>query len=230
MTVASVTTVAPDPIQELLLECCSDKTASSPVIAEQSNDVAVPLWNDEAEMILRAKENIREFAPLYDRYVERIYRYVYRRVSDHDVAEDLTAQTFQQAMGALQSYEWRGVPFSAWLYRIAGNLIIRYRQTSGREVTMEYVERLIDQRGSFDDPLESIIQQSSSELLHRAVQRLSPDQQRALMLKYARGLKNQEVGLLMNRTEGGVKQLVHRAIIALRKSLRELEQQPSTVA
>lgn len=190
-----------------------------------SRDSAAPAlpWSDEAELIARAKLDIREFGPLYERYSDRMYRYIYRRVGDHEVAEDLTSQTFQQALAALPNYQWRGVPFSAWLYRIAGNLVIRFRQTSGREVAMEHVERIVDQRGSFDDPLDAIIQRSSSDQLHRAMKRLSPDQQRALILKYSHGLKNYEVGAAMNRTEGGVKQLVHRAMLVLRQALSEPE-------
>ncbi len=190
-------------------------------LPDRSSDLEALPWSDEADIVQRAKQDIRQFAPLYDRYADRIYRYIYRRVSDHEVAEDLTAQTFQQAIGALASYEWRGIPFSAWLYRIAGNLVIRHRQVSGREVTMEYVERLVDQRGSFDDPLEAILRRSMFDQLQVAIQQLSEDQQRALILKYFHGLKNHEVGVLMNRTEGGIKQLVHRAMIVLRRVLRE---------
>lgn len=177
-------------------------------------------WADEAELIARAKSDSHAFGPLYERYVDRIYRYIYRRIGDHEEAEDLTAQTFQQALAALPAYEWRGVPFSAWLYRIAGNLVIRHRRIHGREVTMEHVERIVDDRGSFDDPLEAILRQSSSDQLLNAMQSLSFDQRRALILKYSHGLKNHEVGTLMNRSEGGVKQLVHRAMLVLRRTLK----------
>jgi RNA polymerase sigma-70 factor, ECF subfamily len=187
-----------------------------------------PVWADEAEIIALAKQDTRAFAQLYDRHFDRIYRYIYRRTGDREVAEDLTSQTFQQALAALGGFEWRGLPFSAWLYRIASNLVSRHRQTSGREVAMEYVERIVDQRGSFEDPLESLIQRSSSDVLHEALERLNPDQQRAIVLKYAHGLKNAEVGALMNRSEGGIKQLVHRAMLVLRSVLAELEQRKSS--
>ncbi|MEX2425343.1 MAG: sigma-70 family RNA polymerase sigma factor [Thermomicrobiaceae bacterium] len=187
-----------------------------------------PSWDDEAELIARAQQDSREFGPLYERYVDRIYRYTYRRIGDHEAAEDLTAQTFQQALAALPGYEWRGVPFSAWLYRIAGNLVIRYRRVSGREVTMEHVDRIVDEHYAMDDPLDSILGQSSRDQLYVAMQRLSPDQRRALVLKYSHGMKNGEVGELMNRTEGGVKQLVHRAMVILRRTLAELDAERDT--
>lgn len=182
-----------------------------------------PIWTEEAELVERAKLDIQEFAPLYERNVDRIYRYIYRRVGDHQAAEDLTAQTFQQAIAALPGYEWRGVPFSAWLFRISGNLIIRYRRVHNREVTMEHVERIVDERGAFDDPLDAILQKSRRDLLYKAMECLSADQRRALILKYSNGLTNREVGERMNRTEGGVKQLVHRAMIVLRQTIGELE-------
>jgi RNA polymerase sigma-70 factor, ECF subfamily len=183
--------------------------------------LATESHGDESELIARAKEDTREFGRLYERYNLRIFRYIYRRVGDHETAEDLTAQTFQQALAALPDYEWRGVPFSAWLYRIAGNLVIRHRRVNAREISMEHIERVVDERGAFDDPLDAVIQQTSNDQLYAAMRRLSDDQRKALTLKYAHGLKNHEVGVLMNRSEGGIKQLVHRAMLVLRQALRD---------
>lgn len=177
------------------------------------------LKSDEGYLVANAQRDPAAFQPLYERYVDQIYRYIYRRVGTHDEAEDLTSQTFQQALAALPAYEWRGVPFGAWLYRIAGNLVNRHRRVCGREITDEYVDRLVDERGSSDDPLEALLRKSAHAQLHAAMRRLSPDQQRALVLKYAHGLKNREVGTLLNRSEGGIKQLVHRAILALRATM-----------
>lgn len=182
----------------------------------------------EDSLVASAKEDPAAFEPLYERYVDQIYRYIYRRVGTHDEAEDLTAQTFQQALAALPNYEWRGVPFGSWLYRIAGNLVIRHRRVRGREIAMNHIERIVDERGSFDDPLESIVRESSRDQLYAAMRQLSADQQRALILKYVHGMKNHEVGLVLGRTEGGIKQLVHRAIIALRSAMRS--GQPELVA
>jgi RNA polymerase sigma-70 factor, ECF subfamily len=175
--------------------------------------------DNEGALIAAAQKDPTAFGPLYERYVDQIYRYVYRRVGNHVEAEDLTAQTFQQALGALPSYQWRGLPFGAWLYRIAGNLIIRHRRVRGREIAVEHVERIVDERGAFDDPADALLRRCSSEQLVEAMQRLNDDQRRALVLKYSHGLKNHEVGTVMGRTEGGVKQLVHRAMLVLREAL-----------
>jgi RNA polymerase sigma-70 factor, ECF subfamily len=185
--------------------------ASAPTVADASVD--------EGVLIAAAKEDPAAFGPLYERYVEQIYRYIYRRIGDHSEAEDLTAQTFQQALGALPAYEWRGLPFGAWLYRIAGNLIIRHRRVRGREIAVEHVERMVDERGAFDDPAEALLRQASSDQLMRAMRYLNDDQRRALVLKYSHGLTNHEIGALIGRSEGGVKQLVHRAMVILRTAM-----------
>lgn len=182
----------------------------------------------EGYLIAAAQEDPAAFQPLYERYVDQIYRYIHRRVGTHDEAEDLTAQTFQQALAALPNYEWRGVPFGSWLYRIAGNLVIRHRRIRGREIAMNHVERIVDERGSFDDPLEAILRESSRDQLYTAMRELSADQQRALILKYVHGLKNYEVGIALGRTEGGIKQLVHRAILALRIAMRPALSDPES--
>jgi RNA polymerase sigma-70 factor, ECF subfamily len=177
-------------------------------------------FSDEAELVAAAQRDPAEFGPLYERYVDQIYRFAYRRTGNHADAEDATAQTFQQALAALPSYEWRGLPFGAWLYRIASNIIHRRGRTSSREVTVEDVsifarsEELTD-----DDPADLIGRSSDADELIEAIRRLPIDQQRALVLKFARGLKNRENGEALGRSEGAVKQLIHRATANLRATL-----------
>jgi RNA polymerase sigma-70 factor, ECF subfamily len=179
----------------------------------------LPDISDESALVAAAQRDPAAFEPLYERYVDQIYRYTYRRVGNHAEAEDLTAQTFQQALSALPRYEWRGLPFGAWLYRIAGNLIIRHRRTRTREVAVEDVASYHAEHEWGDDLFDIVASREASSTLVDAVRRLPADQQRALVLKYARGLKNHEVGALMGRSEGAIKQLVHRAITALRASM-----------
>jgi RNA polymerase sigma-70 factor, ECF subfamily len=176
--------------------------------------------NDEAELVAAAKRDPAAFGPLYERYVDQIYRFAYRRTGNHADAEDVTAQTFQQALAALPSYEWRGLPFGAWLYRIASNIIHRRGRTSSREVTVEDVSvysRAEHHLG--DDPADLIGRSSDADELIEAIRELPIDQQRALILKFSRGLKNREIGDILGRSEGAVKQLVHRAMINLRAML-----------
>lgn len=217
-----------DPTVTVLDQLVGIETSSVPelrsIVTDTGDQTSAPV--NEGRLIAAAQRDPAAFQPLYERYVDQIYRYIYRRVGTHDEAEDLTAQTFQQALAALPNYEWRGVPFGSWLYRIAGNLVIRHRRVRGREIAMNHVERIVDERGSFDDPLEAILRQTSRDQLYTAMRELSSDQQRALVLKYVHGLKNCEVGVALGRTEGGIKQLVHRAIVALRAAMRPAPSDP----
>jgi RNA polymerase sigma-70 factor, ECF subfamily len=174
---------------------------------------------DEAALVAAAQRDPRDFGPLYELYVDRIYRYAYRRVGTHHEAEDITAQTFQQALQALPAYEWRGLPFGAWLFRIAGNIINRRGRTSGREVAVEDVTVFSGYEEMDDDPADHVWRNEEASELAALVQRLPPDQQRVLVLKFSHGMKNREIGDLMGRSEGAIKQLVHRALVTLRSSV-----------
>lgn len=176
---------------------------------------------DEAALVADAQRDPRNFGPLYELYVDRIYRYAYRRVGTHHDAEDVTAQTFQQALQALPKYEWRGLPFGAWLFRIAGNIINRRGRTGGREIPVEDVTVFSYQEEMDNDPVDQITRDEVADELVDMVQTLPPDQQRVLVLKFSHGLKNREIGDIMGRSEGAVKQLVHRALVNLRMKLNQ---------
>jgi RNA polymerase sigma-70 factor, ECF subfamily len=174
---------------------------------------------DEAKLIEAAQNDPEAFGPLYERYVDRIYRYAYRRVGNHVDAEDVTSQTFQQALAALPGYEWRGIPFGAWLYRIAGNVIARRGRTSSREVTVEDVASLSQESTGVDEDPAQIVAERQEDELTEALRQLPVDQQRVIVLRFSHGMKSREIGEVMGRSEGAVKQLLHRAMIALRATL-----------
>lgn len=191
------------------------KNTGNPDIVESGVDAP-----DEAAMVAAAQRDPREFGGLYELYVDRIYRYAYRRVGTHHDAEDVTAQTFQQALQALPAYEWRGLPFGAWLFRIAANVINRRGRSSGREIPVEDVTVFSSFREvSDDDPADHLSRSEDAEELVAAIRLLPPDQQRVLVLKFSHGLKNREIGDLMGRSEGAIKQLVHRALTNLRSRM-----------
>jgi RNA polymerase sigma-70 factor (ECF subfamily) len=171
---------------------------------------------DEGELVAAAKQDPTEFGALYELYVDRVYRYAYRRVGTHHDAEDVTAQTFQQALAALPKYEWRGLPFGAWLFRIAANVINRRGRTGNREIAVEDVSVFSFQEALDDDPMDRVTRDELAEELNELISTLPADQQRVLVLKFSHGLKNREIGDLMGRSEGAVKQLVHRALVNLR--------------
>ena len=176
------------------------------------------LATGEEFQVAAAKRDPAAFAPLYERYVDAIYRYAYRRVGSHAEAEDVTAQTFQQALAALPNFEWRGVPFGAWLYRIAGHVIVQRGRRSSRELVVEDLRVHLDRgdRADDEDPARLFEARAEAGELVAAVRRLPRDQQRVLVLKFARGLSNREIGAALGRSEGAVKQLTHRAVHTLR--------------
>lgn len=174
---------------------------------------------DEAALIAAAQNDPSAFAPLYERYVDRIYRYAYRRLGNHAEAEDVTSQAFQQALAALPNYEWRGVPFGAWLYRITGNIIVRRGRSANREIVVEDVTAWMPEGTNEEHDPASIVAQRQDDDLMQAVRQLPQDQQRAIVLRFSHGMKSREIGEAMGRSEGAVKQLLHRAIVTLRATL-----------
>jgi RNA polymerase sigma-70 factor (ECF subfamily) len=186
----------------------------------------------EATLVAAAQANPAAFADLYHQYYPAIYRFAHRHTGDPVQAEDIAAETFLAALKALPHYEWRGVPFSAWLYRIAATVIAgQYRRTRGvSHVPLEnprfpMVEPIADEPGPdvFFEELES--RQRESRLLQQAMRRLTVDQRRAVELRYSRPelVPLAEVATRMGRSEGAVKLLLHRAVGALRRAMADLE-------
>lgn len=191
--------------------------ANDPFNSASGSDA--PDTPDEAALVAAAQEDPGNFGPLYELYVDRIYRYAYRRVGTHHEAEDVTSQTFQQALQALPAYQWRGLPFGAWLFRIAGNIINRRGRTAGREIPVEDVTIFSGFEPVDDDPADQVWRTEQAGELAEFLKRLPPDQQRVLVLKFSHGMKNREIGDLMGRSEGAIKQLVHRALVTLRGTM-----------
>lgn len=168
---------------------------------------------DEAALIERARRGEREaISALYRRYVQAIYRYLYYRVGDDQTAEDLTAEVFLRAVEGLPGYEPRGVPFSAWLYRIAQARVSDYFRRQRRAATIGLDESWPSGEHS---PLAEVEQASLREELRAALPRLTADQQQVIILKFVEGLSNAEIARILGKTEGAVKSLQHRALNAL---------------
>lgn len=175
---------------------------------------------DESGLIAAAKADKDAFGEIYRRYVERIYNYIYYRTGNRDEAEDLTARTFHRAMKHMPNYQDKGVPFSAWLYRIARNLVANWHRDQSRRQMVSYEEVMHSQHG--DTSPESFMQlvQSEEQLL-ATVRRLPPERQELLILKFLHEMPNAEIGAIMNRSEGAIKSLYHRTLIALREDFEK---------
>jgi RNA polymerase sigma-70 factor (ECF subfamily) len=195
--------------------------------AELEGVALVPSGGDEA-LVAAAQADPSAFADLYNRYYPQIYRFAHRRTGDPSIAEDVTAETFLAAFKSLPRYEWRGIAFSAWLYRIAATVIAgQHRRNGGiAQVPLEntlypLVEPISDEPGP-DQRLEMLEEQQLERLrLQAALRKLTPDQRRALELRYSRPslVPLAEVADRMGRSEGAVKLLLHRAIGALRRTM-----------
>ncbi|MDY7041580.1 MAG: sigma-70 family RNA polymerase sigma factor [Chloroflexota bacterium] len=177
-------------------------------------------YHDEAALVARAKQFDRAaVAELYQRYVQRIYRYVYYRVGDESTAEDLTAEVFLRALESVETYSYRGVPFVAWLYRIAQARIADYhRRRARRGEALPLNERLV---GTEEDLAAFVERQGSYGSLYAAMQQLTEEQRQVIALKFLAGLKNTEVAYVLDKTEGAVKALQHRALAALQRLMGE---------
>jgi RNA polymerase sigma-70 factor (ECF subfamily) len=177
----------------------------------------------EKEILARASQGDREaFGALYEQYVVRIFNYVYYRTGNVHDAEDLTARVFYRALNHVQSYTDRGVPFSAWLYRIAHNLIANWHRDRSRhqEIPIDDAPTL---RYKGEPPEVALIQGQEQDALLKQIRHLPPERQHLLILKFVEHMSNTEIGETMNRSEGAVKSLYHRTLLALRNELEEID-------
>jgi RNA polymerase sigma-70 factor, ECF subfamily len=161
------------------------------------------------------------FSFLYERNVTRIYNYIYYRIGSDVDAEDITSRVFYRAFGHINTYVDKGVPFSAWLYRIAHNLIANWHRDSHRrkEVPLDDQPE-IPQR--LDLPEKSVEKNQEVELLLSGIRRLTPDRQQLLILKFVEDYSNAEIANIMGKSEGAIKSLYHRALIALREEMKRI--------
>jgi len=176
---------------------------------------------DEQERVLieRAQADPLEFAVLYDRYVDRIYNYIYQRTGNSSDAEDLTAKTLLRAYSHLGGYVFRGVPFSAWLYRIAHNVVANWHRDRHRHPVVA-LDALVVQEEDGDGPEDVTQAQEEQKFLREAIRLLSPERQQLLILKFSEGLTNAQIARVMDRTEGAIKSLYHRTLLDLRVNLQ----------
>ena len=179
----------------------------------------------EAELVLRAREDPEAFGQLYELYVSQIYSYIYYRTGNHHDAEDLTARTFYQALRHIRHYQDRGLPFSAWLYRIAHNLVANWHRDHSRRQVIALDEiALTSPRPNPETRMES---QDEQRLLMHLIRHLTEERQQLLILKFVEQMSNREIADIMGRTEGAIKSLYHRTLLALRDEWVMTKQQES---
>jgi len=170
----------------------------------------------ETELVNRAKSgDPGAVTQIYERYSAAIYRYIYFRVGEAELAEDLQAEVFLRMLEGIHRYEERGWPISAWLYRIAHDRTV---DTIRRRRTRKHVP-LDTWGGSCDGPENAVSAQLDYEELNRTLSDLTTDQRQVILLRFMADMSVQEVAHMIGRTEGAVKALQHRGLQSLARRL-----------
>jgi len=172
---------------------------------------------DEENLVRRAQQRDEEaFAQLYEEHFDRIYRYVTLKIGDQAEAEDITQQVFLKALQSISSFRWKGIPFSAWLFRIAHNQVIDYFRKKRKRVT----EPLDDSLALSDSNPQLLTERNLDiEQLALATKQLTQAQREVISLRFAGELSIAQVAKVMGKSPGAIKALQHSAIVALRKAL-----------
>ena len=159
------------------------------------------------------------FAQLYERYFDQVYAYAAFRLAGAADAEDVASQVFLRALEALGGYRWQGVPFRAWLFRIARNLLTDAGRRAARRPTvgLDAVDGVVAADGWAADPERLALEGATRQALAAAVARLTPAQQQVLGLRFVAGLPIAEVARALGRSEGAVKALQHAGLRALQR-------------
>lgn len=175
-------------------------------------------------LIEQAKREPEAFGLLYEKYINRIYNYIYFRVGSAQDAEDITTRVFMKAYDNIGRYRHMGLPFSAWLYRIAHNQVANFHRDNsrGREISIDEMLMPPPQLKT-DHPESSALKQESINYLMNLINDLHTDKRELIMLKFVHKLSNEEIARALGRTEGAIKSLYHRTLLELRDHMDRLE-------
>ena len=170
--------------------------------------------NDERLLIQAAQQDPSRFAELYEHNFNRVYAFVARRVKDREEAQDVTAEVFHQALKNIGRFQWRGVPFAAWLLRIAANALADRWQRAGREVPADSAELEAESVSADVSEIER------RAMLFQLVDRLPQDQRLVVVRRFVEQKSIREIAGELGRSEGAIKQLQFRALETLREQVR----------
>jgi RNA polymerase sigma-70 factor, ECF subfamily len=185
--------------------------------------VIEPNHHISQEEILKEFETVREavndpgrFQVLYDKYFTVIFNFIFRRIDDEDITADLTSQTFLKALGSLRKYRYRGVPFSAWLYRIAANEVNKHYRVNKRKVVYSFdeseFEYLIEQNTEYEEELDL-------SYVTRQMQTMNESDIEVLELRFFENKTFAEIAFILDITEANAKMRTYRAMEKLKKLL-----------
>ncbi len=158
-----------------------------------------------------------DFAAVYEQHVDRLYRYALHCCGDPALAEEVVAETFRRALEHLPTFQWRGIPIAAWLYRIAHNVLAaHYRHARAMPLT---AAREAELAAAAPGPELCVLRAERLREVQAAVAALPLVQRQAIVLHYGENLSLKEIACVLGRSEGAIRQLLHRALVALRGPL-----------
>ena len=182
----------------------------------QQPDTPAPLTLEaEKKLVAQSQQGDQDaFAVLYRNYVQAIYRYCFFRVQDSDQAEDLTADVFLRAVDGLSRYNERGLPFGAWLFRIAHDRVVDFYRKTGRRPIVELTDAFISDDAGPDVSIEIT---ESRERLYEAISHLTDEQQEVIQFRFMENWSLEDTGRMMNKSANAIKALQHRALQSLQR-------------
>ncbi|WP_412541410.1 ECF subfamily RNA polymerase sigma factor, BldN family [Longispora sp. K20-0274] len=209
------------PVTEEAIPGGTPEPPPTPPARPEPGDAAAEVW----ALVERAQAGeARAFGMLYERYVDTVFRYIYFRVGNRPLAEDLTSDTFLRALKRISSFTWQGRDLGAWLVTIARNLVADHFK-SGRyrlEVaTADVLDADREERGPEGSPEAAVIDKLTNVTLLTAVKQLNPEQQECIVLRFLQGFSVAETAQTMGKNEGAIKALQYRAVRALARLLPE---------
>lgn len=185
---------------------------------EANHHITEDLIKEEWQQVEAARKDVNAFRPLYDKYFDRIFRFIYRRTENEEVTADLTSQTFLKALKKLDKYSFKGVPFSAWLYRIADNEVKAFYRLSfkkrvlsldGEEIKALAVEDSLPETQDFSKPLL------------KALKKLKDLEVEVIELRFFEDKSFSEMAFILDKSEGSIKMKLYRALEKLKKYYEE---------
>jgi RNA polymerase sigma-70 factor (ECF subfamily) len=187
------------------------------MVARRPGQKTAPQGAEERLLVQAAQSDPTKFDALYELHFERVYYFLARRVHDRATAEDLTSDVFHKALANLATYQWRGAPFAAWLFRIASNALADQYKRASREQSSSDNPQNPDEHPDLSPPdLETIDYHAR---LFRLVDHLPAVQRQVIRERFVEQRSIREIADRLNKTEGAVKQLQFRALQTLRAQM-----------
>jgi RNA polymerase sigma-70 factor (ECF subfamily) len=195
---------------------------SAQVPLARSNPAKAEVIEDESRLIQLAKQGEAEaFGVLYDRHYDAVYRYCYYRVSDVTMAQDLTSEVFVRMVDKLDTYRVKGRPLLAWLYTIARNLITDMHRQKEKAVQVPLEEATTIGQDGRRELARGVDQQLQADCLASALGHLTEEQRQVILLRFMEDYRNGQVARILDKSEGAIKALQHRALKSLRRALEK---------